>query len=93
MPYWDTLGRALMAQVQQDDADRMVDYLNANGLDATVSSDPESDLYDVLVLREQEYDAVLLLEQYYEKEKERAAKAATYQSTVLEHSPSFVSAV
>ena len=92
MAYWDTLGRAVMAQVSREDADRIADFFNENGLDATVSLDPDTDsgIYDVLVLREQEYDAVLLLETFHKREKETADQAASYMNRLLEPSPSFV---
>ena len=90
MAYWDALGRALMAQAPEETANQIAEFLQENGMDVTVSGSPGSDSYDVLIPRIQEYEGVLLLEKYYEREKEKAAREASYRSDWLASSPDFV---
>ena len=49
MPYWDMLGRTLIAKVNEETASRITQYLTYSGLDATISSLEETGLFAITV--------------------------------------------
>ena len=92
MPYWDMMGRALIAEEPEEEADRIADFLTFSGLDATVAVSPNSDLYTVTVPSDQEYSAARLLLERMEQEqkKDPEKEAASYREACLKPAPRFV---
>ena len=90
MTYWDAIGRAIAALEPLDEANRIADFLNRSGLSATVSTDPDSDLYAVLVPKDEEYASVGFMETYRKRRTEMMNAESEYRSHVLSPSPDIV---
>ncbi len=92
MPYWDMMGRALIAEEPKEQADRIADFLTFSGLDATVAVSSNSELYTVTVPSSQEYTAAkLILEQMEEENRKDPEKeVANYRESCLQSAPRFV---
>lgn len=90
MPYWNALGRTIITQEPREYADAVANFLNNEGINATVTVDPESLLCTVTVPSEQEIEAGRLMERYHQTAKPAEERAADYRQEYLEQSPSFI---
>ncbi|MDD6212520.1 MAG: hypothetical protein PUB22_05185 [Clostridiales bacterium] len=90
MPYWDMLGRTLIAKVNEETASRITQYLTYSGLDATISSLEETGLFAITVPAEQANTAEKLLDIMQQNEMKDDDRAEYYRANFLERSPSFI---
>lgn len=70
MPYWEMLGRAVVALESESASEEITRILTYSGLDATVALDSESGQYNVTVPLSQEDAAKKLLESYRQQEND-----------------------
>lgn len=90
MPYWSALGRTIITQDSPEYAEAIANFLNNEGIDATVTSDPQTFLCTVTVPEDQEQEAGRLMEKYHQSAKPAEELAEDYRQESLAHSPSFV---
>lgn len=69
MPYWEMLGRAVVALESESESEQITRILTYSGLDAAVALDGESGQYTVTVPLSQEDAAKKLLENYRHQER------------------------
>lgn len=92
MPYCEMLGRIVIARESEATSEKIIEYLTHAGIDATLSRDPEKDLYVVSVPKAQQETAERLMVKYREYEESDPDKEDLYLSSFLIHSPVFVRA-
>ena len=92
MPYWEMLGRYVVARGSEADSERIIQYLTYSGLDATMAYDQEHELYVVSVPREQQQAAEKIMNTLRASEEPDPEVEEAYVSSTLIHSPAFVRA-
>lgn len=92
MPYCEMLGRIIVARESEAASEKIIEYLTHSGIDATLSRDPEKDLYIVSVPKAQQETAEKLMNRYREYEEADPDREDTYLSDFLIRSPVFVRA-
>jgi len=91
MPYWEMLGRVVVARESESVSDRITQYLTYSGIDATVSYEQDQDLYVVSVPKDQEETTRKLMNLFRENGLPHA-KEDSHLDGFLMHSPIFVRA-